>query len=212
MAPQTSVAADFAYQTTDASNAPVGSPNTPADIAAGGSQNFVFGFLPTATFSPTDVLLTYDCTNSDPAPVTVGLNTLLLSASATPVPDIVALAATPSGDGIVDLPGTNGSNAFSVATVNVGSTDTITASAAPSVTLPLALSICETNPATGACLSGPASSVTSSVSAGATPTYSVFVTANGTVPFDPANNRIIVEFTDAGGVVRGSTSVAVRTL
>jgi hypothetical protein len=31
------------------------------------------------------------------------------------------------------------------------------------------------------------------------------------VPFDPANNRIVVEFTDSGGVVRGSTSVAVTT-
>jgi len=212
IAPQTSVAADFAYQTTDASNALVGTPNTPTDIAAGGSQNFIFAFTPTATFSPTEVLLNYDCTNSVPAPVTVGLNTLLLSASATPVPDIVALAATPTGDGIVDLPGTNGSNAFSVATVNVGSTDTITASATPSVTLPLSLSICETNPATGACLSAPASSTTSSVSGGATPTYSIFVTGAGTVPFDPANNRINVEFKDAGAVTRGSTSVAVRTL
>jgi hypothetical protein len=29
--------------------------------------------------------------------------------------------------------------------------------------------------------------------------------------FDPANNRIIVEFRDGGNVVRGATSVAVRT-
>jgi hypothetical protein len=155
--------------------------------------------------------MTYDCANTDPAPVTVGLNTLLLSAEATPVPDIVALAATPTGDGIVNLPGSNGSNAFAVSTVNVGSTATITASAAPSVSLPLVLSICETNPATGVCLSAPAASATSSVSAGATPTYSVFITAIGDVPFDAATNRIVVEFKDAGDVVRGSTSVAVRT-
>jgi hypothetical protein len=211
IAPQTSVAADFTYQTTDASNVPVGTPDTPVDIAAGESQSFVFGFLPTAPISPTEVLMSYDCTNSAAAPVTVGVNTLLLSASATPVPDIVALAATQSGDGIVDLPGTNGVNAFAVATVNVGATGTITASAVPSVTLPLVLSICETNAATGACLSGPASSTTSSVSAGATPTYSIFVTGNGTVPFDPAANRIFVEFRDGGGLIRGSTSVAVRT-
>jgi hypothetical protein len=38
----------------------------------------------------------------------------------------------------------------------------------------------------------------------------VFVTATGSVPFDPAANRIIVEFKDAD-VVRGATSVAVRT-
>jgi len=208
--PQTSVSADFSYQTTDASNVPVGTPNTPADIAAGESQNFVFGFLPTSPFSPTEVLITYDCTNSAPAPVTVGLNTLLLSASASPIPDIVALAATLTGDGILNLPGPNGSNAFAVSAVNVGSADTITATPRPSVVLPLAMSICQTD-ATGACLSAAGSSATGTVEADATPTYSVFVTATGTVPFDPANNRIVVEFTDSGGVVRGSTSVAVTT-
>ena len=215
IAPLTSVPASFTYQTTDpATNALTGAPNTPVDIATGpnGFQSFILAFTPTQDIAPTDVQLSYDCTNTNPAPVTVGLNTLLLSASTTPVPDIVALAATPTGDGIVNLSGTNGSNAFAVATVNVGSTDTITASAVVKVSLPLFLSICETNPATGACLSGPANSVTSSVSAGATPTYSIFVTATGTVPFDPANNRIVVEFKDAGSVVRGSTSVAVRTL
>jgi hypothetical protein len=212
LAAGTSVAADFAYQTTDAANVPNGTPNTPADIAAGGSQNFIFGFLPSAPINPTEVVLNYDCSNTDPAPSTAGLNTLLLSASGTPVPDIVALAATPTADGIVDLPGTNGSNAFAVSTVNVGSTDTITASPVPSsVALPLVMSICETNPGTGVCLSGPAGSATSSVNANATPTYSVFVTGTGTVPFDPANNRINVEFRDGSGAVRGSTSVAVRT-
>jgi hypothetical protein len=211
ISPRTSVSADFAYQTTDAANAPVGTPNTAVDIPAGASQNFVFGFMPTAPIDPTEVSFDYDCTNSDPAPVTPGVNTLLLSASSTAVPDIVALTATPSGDGIVNLPGTNGSNAFSVATVNNGATDTITADVVTTVSLPVALSICESNPADGHCVSAPASSTTSTVNAGFTPTYSVFATATGTVPFDPALNRIVVTFRDGGGVVRGRTSVAVRT-
>ena len=211
LAPQTDVAADFAYWTTDAANVPTGNPNTPASIPGNGSQNFIFGFAPREPISPTEVLMTYDCANTDPAPVTVGLNTLLLSAEVGAVPDIVALAATASGDGIVNLPGSNGSNAFSVSTVNVGSTATITAAPRPSVSLNLVMSICETNATTGVCLSGPGSSATSSVGAGATPTYSVFITATGDVPFDAANNRIIVEFKDGDGVVRGSTSVAVRT-
>jgi hypothetical protein len=156
------------------------------------------------------VLMDDACTNSEPAPVPAGLNTLPLSASAPPLPHISAIADTPTGDGIVNLPGVNGSNAFSVSTMNVGSTGTITVTPSSSQTLPLVMSICETN-ASGVCLSGPASETTSPVNGGATPTYSIFVTATGTVPFDPANNRIIVEFKDAGGVVRGSTSVAVRT-
>jgi hypothetical protein len=49
------------------------------------------------------------------------------------------------------------------------------------------------------------------INAGATPTFAIFATASGQVPFDPANNRIFVIFSDAGGTVRGSTSVAVET-
>jgi hypothetical protein len=209
----TGVPAGFSYQTTDpATNALIGTPDTPIDISAGGAQTFLFAFTPSAPFNPTDVELSFDCTNSEPAPTTVGLNTLLLSASSTPVADIVALAATPTGDGIVDLPGSLGANAFAVATVNVGASAAITATAdTGGATLPVSLFLCESNPATGECLSTPATSVTTTIDPGATPTFSVFVTGSGTVAFDPANNRIFVRFEDGSGVTRGSTSVAVRT-
>lgn len=207
------VAATFSYKTTDpATNAPTGTPDTPADIAAGESQSYVFSFTPTAEFDSTDVDLDFDCADTNRAAVIPGVNTLLLSASTNPVADIVALAATPSGDGIVNLPGDTGSNAFAVATVNVGSQDTITASAdTGTATLPVTLSICESDPATGDCLAAPAPSVTTQIDANATPTFSVFATGSGTVPFDPAANRIFVRFEDAAAVTRGSTSVAVQT-
>jgi len=213
IAPVTTVAADFSYQTTDsATNAVTGTPDTSADIAAGGSQSYVFSFTPTAEFDSTDVDLDFDCADTNRAAVIPGVNTLLLSASTNPVADIVALAATPSGDGIVNLPGDTGSNAFAVATVNVGSQDTITASAdTGTATLPVTLSICESDPATGDCLAAPAPSVTTQIDANATPTFSVFATGSGTVPFDPAANRIFVRFEDAAAVTRGSTSVAVQT-
>jgi hypothetical protein len=73
------------------------------------------------------------------------------------------------------------------------------------------LLICQTNPASGACLAAPAPSVTTTIAANATPTFGIFVAGSGTVPFDPANNRVFVSFGDSGGTVRGSTSVAVRT-
>ncbi len=44
-----------------------------------------------------------------------------------------------------------------------------------------------------------------------TPTFGIFATATGDVPFDPAKNRIFVQFKDGGGAVRGGTSVAVQT-
>jgi len=211
--PGSTVPASFVYQTTNpATNALTGSPNTPASIAAGGSQSFVIAFTPNAAFVPTNVVLGFACTGVSAAPSTTGLNTLLLSASETPVPDIVALAATASNDGILHITGTSGSNAFAVATVNVGSSAAITVAANTSAaSLPLAINLCQTDPASGQCTSSVGSSVTTTINAGATPTFAIFATASGLVPFDPANNRIFVIFSDAGGTVCGSTSVAVQT-
>jgi hypothetical protein len=213
IAPLTSVPASFAFQTTNtATNQVIGFPNATANIAAGAAQSFVFALTPTAPFPPTEVQFSFNCANSDPAPINVGLNTLLLSASATPVPDIVALAATTTNDGIVNVPGTNGTGAFAVATVNVGASGSITASAdTGNATLPVNIFLCQTNPTTGQCISAIGPSVTTTINANTTPTFGIFVQGNGNVPFDPAANRIFVRFRDGGNVTRGSTSVAVRT-
>lgn len=214
ISPGTLIAADFLYQTTDpATNALTGTPNTPVDIAEGASQSFVFAFTPTAPFAPVDVQLNFGCTNTSPATSVSGLNTLLLSASATAVPDIVALAATTTNDGIVGMSASSPNAAFAVATVNVGNAGaSITASAdTGAATLPLALNVCETNPATGACISAIGSGVTTTINTGATPTFGFFLSASGPIPLDPANNRVFVRFTDSGGTVRGSSSVAVSS-
>jgi hypothetical protein len=209
--PTTNIPATFLYQTTDpATNQITGTPNTPTNVGGNAAQSYVLAFTPTAAFPPTDVQFSFDCTNGNPAPVNSGLNTLLLSASDTPVPDIVALAAANAG--IVNIPGTNGAGAFAVATVNVGASANITASAdTGAAILPVNVSLCETNPTTGVCISGIGPSVTTTINANATPTFGIFVQGNGNVPFDPAGNRIFVRFKDSGGITRGSTSVAVRT-
>ena len=210
--PVTPVPASFVYQTTNpATNALTGSPNTPVSIAAGGAQSFVVAFTPNAPFVPTTVAFGFDCTNVDAALSNTGLNTLLLSASSTPVPDIVA-AATALNDGILHITGTSGSNAFAVATVNVGASASITATASTgAATLPFAISLCQTNPTSGQCTSSVGPSVTTTINANATPTFATFATASGRVPFVPQTNRVFVEFSDANEVVRGSTSVAVET-
>ena len=209
----TGLPAAFTYQTTDPStNQVIGSANTPISVGAGAIQSFVIALTPTGPIAPTDVQFSFDCANTDPAPINVGLNTLLLSASATPVPDIVALAATLTNDGVVNIPGTTGTGAFAVATVNVGASGSITASAdTGSASLPLNIFLCETNPATGQCISAIGPSVTTQINANATPTFAIFAQGNGNVPFDPAGNRIFVRFKDGGDITRGSTSVAVRT-
>jgi hypothetical protein len=212
IAPATSIPASFLFQTTDpTTNAITGTANTPVNIAAGQAQSFVIAFTPTAAFAPTNVAFVFTCANASPVATLTGINTLNLSASTTPVPDIVALAA--SGDpGFVDIPGTTGTGVFAVATVNLGVDATITAGAnTGTANLPVTLLVCQTNPATGVCLAAPAPSATTDIPANATPTFGVFVTGGAAVADMPGTNRVFVTFTDSGGVLRGETSVAVRT-
>jgi len=201
------------FQTTNPlTNELIGTANTSVNIPVGAAQSFFVRLTPIQLFAPTDVHMSFGCTNTDPAPIATGLNTLLLSSSVTPVLDIVALAATPTNDGIVNILGATGTGAFAVATVNVGASGSITASAdTGNTTLPVNIFLCQTNPATGQCISAIGSSVTTTINANATPTFGIFVQDSGNVPFDPVANRIFVRFKDGGNVTRGSTSVAVRT-
>jgi len=211
----TNLAGSFAFQTTSAaSNMSTGAPNTPVNIAPGAAQSFVLSFTPSAAFSATDTDFQFGCANLNMAPIDTGLDTLLLASSATPVPDVVALSATTSNDGILDISGTSGASAFAVATVNVGASSSspfqVTADTG-SANLPLSFTLCQTDPSSGQCLAAPASSVSAMIPANGTPTFSVFASAGGTVPFDPANNRIFLRVKDGSGNIRGSTSVAVKT-
>jgi probable HAF family extracellular repeat protein len=211
--PVTPLAATFTFQTTDpVTNAVIGSPNAPGDIPAGKSQSFAIALTASAPIVLTDVQLSFDCANSAPAAISTGLNTLAFSASETAVPDVVALAATTTNDGIVDVAGERGIGAFAVATVNLGASGMITAVAetAPA-SLAVDVSICQTYPSTGHCISAPGPAVTTLVETNGTPTFGIFVTGRAAVPFDPANNRIFVRFRDAAAITRGATSVAVRT-
>lgn len=207
----TNVPGVFQYWLTDpATNQVTGFSGTPGNIPVGAAQSFLFAVTPSALFPPTDVQFSFACANSDPAPITTGLNTLLLSASSTPIPDIVALATTVTHDGIVNI--SDGIGAFAVATVNLGASGSIVASAdTGGAGLPVSISVCETNPATSECISAIGPTVTTTINTNATPTFSVFVQGSGDVPFDPAGNRIFVRFKDAADLTRGSTSVAVRT-
>jgi virginiamycin B lyase len=212
ISPATVIPASFVFQTTDpATNALSGTPNTPVNIAQGNSQSFVVAFTPNAAFVPINVNFTFGCANASPAPGIVGVNTLDLTASTTPVPDVVALAA--SGDpGYVDIPGATGTGVFAVATVNLGIDATITAAAnTGTANLPVTLTICQTNPMSGACLAAPASSVAADIQPNATPTFGIFVAGSAAVANSPGVNRVFVTFTDSGGTLRGETSVAVRT-
>ena len=234
---KTAIPASLTFQTTDSStNAVTGAPNMPVDIPAGQRQAFVVVITPTAAFSPTVVEFNFSGGDTPAANTVIGINTLLLSSSAAAVPDILTLPVTVTRDGTVNLSvsgavamaratvdplgkvqGPRGSGsisvtmseAFAVATVNVGSAgDTITAEVGThGVSLPVTLSVQETDPATGA-ITG---SNVKSMAPGQTASFAIFAAATGPIPFDPLVNRIFVDFKDSPGVVRGSTSVAIST-
>ena len=146
----TGVSGAFDFQTTNSqTNALEGQPNAPVNIPPGGSKSFVVAFRPTRSLLTKDVRLRFGCENSLAAESVVGLNTVLLSASNTAVPDIVALAATTTNDGIVNVAGTTGAGAFAVATVNVGAPGTSRLRRTlEDCTLPVNISLCQTNPVT----------------------------------------------------------------
>ena len=205
------------FQTTDPeTNLTTGTPNTPVDILAGESQSFALTIVPTAVVDSTQVEFSYNCASGETAETFNGVNTLLLSASDTPVVDVVALAATAENSGVLTLGDSIG--AFALSSVNLGITGTVTVTAdTGDENLPLELSLCETNPLNGSCLATPSSSVETNIETGASPTFSVFSSAFsaftssvGAIDIDPAINRVFVRFTDADGIVRGGTSEALE--
>jgi hypothetical protein len=206
---------NFTYSARNVTTGAPENPNVPVNIAANSGRNFVISFRPTAVLS-SSLSLVFDCTNTTPAPSVAGLNTFLLTATSTAPADLVSVAVTPTNDGIMNVP--LGSTGFaSLAAVNIGATASLQArlSANPiGVTgrsLAAAFSMCQTNPTTGACITGQAATINFTAGANATVTFSAFVFSNGTaIPFDPANKRLFVHFFQGNNPV-GSASVAVRT-
>lgn len=211
---KTSVAANLSFWGTDPlTNAVVAEENEPLDIPPQGAQSFLLALTPTDVFGPTDVEFDFSCGNTNSATLIPGVNTLLLSASQDPVPDVIAIGAGINGDCIADIPGEYGTGVFSVASANIGAEGQITVTGDTGATaLPLEISLCQTHPESGLCASEIGDSLTLDMAAGSTPTFAIFVSGYGIISFDPALYRIFVRFRDQEGVIRGETSVAVRTL
>jgi hypothetical protein len=198
------------FQATDpTTNQPVGKANAPVAIANGQAQAFLLTFTASTTMQAVDVPLTFDCTGLAAAPIVSGLDTLLLTIADTEPADIIALALTPSHDGVVSTGSETGTGAFVVASIDIGAGEaiTVTPNTGDLTNLPVTLTICQTDRG-GACMATPAASVTTTYQTLSTATFAVFVTAGGAVPFDPATTRVFVTFTDGNNVVRGKTSVA----
>lgn len=209
VAPLNPLPSGYQFFATDAlTNQIAGAANTPVNVAANGAASFVLKLSPTAAFEPVEMQLRFGCENLGTATVVDGLTTLLLSASNFAVPDVVALAATSSADGVVRT-ASGGAGAFSVASVNLGAAAQLNVTATiTNSSVPVSISLCPTD-STGQCLQTAAPIISTNIAAGGTPTFSVFVQAGELIDFDPAGTRIRVTFSDAQGRVRGATSVAI---
>lgn len=200
------------YQPTDPlTNTAVGVPNQPFLLLPGVPQTLLLTLVPNEALAAEELNFDFSCTPGA-APVLLGTNTLLVTAEALQPPDVIALAATVDNNGIVSLPAGGGSGFFSVASVNVGAPGDFVVRPVVTGTALDGVSICETNPVSGDCLGVAGTSVIVGIAGGDTPTFAVFVSHSADVPFLPGVNRLLVRFEDAGGVVRGRTSVAVRSL
>ncbi|MCF8878876.1 FG-GAP-like repeat-containing protein [Hyphobacterium sp. SN044] len=214
----------FSYQETDAANNAVGDANPYFDIAPGASRSFVLAYSPRVAFSPRAFYPSVVCGNGVEAAPAPGVNSIFLSASETPTPDILSIAATPSGDGVIRILTPGGRRFMSAAAVNIGAGDaapdgvdgalaneaTITVTADTGATvLPLDVTVCETG-SDGRCLEPAGTEVVTQIGDSAK-TFAVFVQASSDagIAFDPANSRVYLRFRDAGGVVRSVTSAAV---
>src|SRR5262249_17771021 len=92
------------FQTTDPlTNASTGHLNTPVDVPAHGIQTFLITVRSSVVVRPTDISFTVAGDTAAARSRAPGVDTVLFSASSlsTPTPDIIAVAATVSGDGIV---------------------------------------------------------------------------------------------------------------
>ena len=206
----------FRYRMTDpATNAASGPENAIFDIPPRGSRSFVLSFRPEADSEARgyELPVRFKCDNGDAAPYLGGINSALLSFGASATPDLVAIAITPSADGVLRLADADTNGAFAVAVANVGAAGALnvrpqgTGEAAG-----LDLVLCETDPAAGTCLAPASLAVSRIFAAGETASFAVFARPGGAVvSFAPARSRIRLVAEDAGGVIRGSTSVAVRT-
>jgi glycosylphosphatidylinositol phospholipase D len=206
----------FSYQPTNAANVSVGPSDAAFLMNPGAIQSFILSFTPTVSGAGAAVFPQASCDSGNVALIP-GVNSVFLSIDNAAVPDILSISSTPDANGIITVPAANASF-MSVSATNIGVGDAAgSQDAAITVSvddgganLPLLYQICETD-AAGTCNNPPASAdIVTTIGAGPS-FFGVFVfdQTTGGVSLDPANKRVFLRFTDAGGTVRSVTSAAV---
>jgi len=211
------------------SNNITGGLNAAFSVPPGGATNLVLEFstaLDDQEFTATPELLDmrFFCNNSQITDRVTGVTTFAFASDPLGLPDLLTASASPDNPGIVSLPDPAGSSFFTVATLNLGTSAVVTASAAlelansvvgaePLDNLPsVSLSICETDSQTSQCKAPFADQVERTIGEDEIVTYTVVVQGQGSeIPFLPETNRAFILFKDVDGNLRGSSSVAIET-
>jgi hypothetical protein len=197
------------FQTTDAANALTGTPGAPVDIPAGDAQTFLITLETSGVIAAREIGLAFIC-DQGRAPVTAGANTVRLTATAAPGPDVIAIAATASGDGVLraDSPARRG--AMAVAALNIGAPARLIVRPGTGVyQWPVELTVCETA-ADGRCLQPAAASMELDFNPGAARTFTVFARGDDRLgtPLLPDIARVFLNFETLDGIPAGATSAA----
>jgi len=182
-----------------------GSANTPVDMPANSTANFVITINATSAFDSSSMTFNVSGTNAAAAPVSA-VNMLTISASTTPSADVIMISTSLNVSTAVNTP-----KVFAVATSNVGGASATGVSLVvevPTSITGLAYQVNQTNATTGDII-GPATGLTIAVNA--QPTFGVWLTPTQAITFDPTNNRITLKLVDVNGKVIGAQSVAVST-
>ncbi len=206
----------LSYQETDATNATKGVANAPFALAVGQTRSFVLAFTPTATNTGADVFPDIACANANVAAIS-GVNTVFLSIGGTEGPDILSIGATPTADGIMNIPA-GGTGFMTASATNIGVGD-VSGSSNAAITvsaddggagLPLLIQLCETDASSNCITTLGTGVVDTNIGAGSS-FFAIFVSdqSSGGVTLAPATNRVFLRFKDASGTVRSVTSVAV---
>ncbi|WP_421790801.1 Ig-like domain-containing protein [Hyphobacterium sp.] len=203
------------YRQVDAANQPIGAPDPVFSIPANAQRSFVLAFTPQTptTGAGVDLPVRFSCDEGS-APVFEGVNTLLVSISATPIADVIAIGATPTSDGVLRVPANGGRQAMAAAAINIGAPETLNVSLDNGFgMIPSSFTLCQTDE-NGVCLAPRAPGVDVNMAADPALFSILAVDSDGdqtTVPDDPANARLYLRFRDAAGQTRGLTSVGYTT-
>jgi len=219
-------ALSVSYSPADGAGNINGPVNTPVAINASAVQQFVIAVTASSAFTG-DVPLTYVCDNGQAISAT-GLNDLALHATIGGGPDIITIASTLTGDGVMNT-NANGRGIISISAINIGAGDPppdggpdqslaneATITVRPQFTnfdngAAHTLTICQSN-ASAVCQTGFASSVQATI--GDAPVFfnvALQQLENIGVPFFPGEFRLRIEFRDGGGNLVGATSIAPRS-